>query len=166
MTEYAMVNAPVLARLLNATAPTGFTELVEGRSLGFSKLTGDFRWQKKEKKVWVQNLRTSGSALGLTLEGLVDLATDRAELQGTIVPIYGINRLLGNIPLLGKLLTGGEGQGIFAATYRIDGPLADPNVTVNPLAVLAPGFLRNLFFLDHDPGVKKDPWVYEYPKGD
>ena len=98
------------------------------------------------------------------MEGLLDVGADRAELQGTIVPVYGLNRLLGIIPLLGDIVTGGEGQGIFSATYRIDGKLSDPNISVNPLAVLAPGFLRNLFFLDHDPGVKKDPWVYEYPR--
>ena len=163
MTDYEAVNAPALARLLNAASPAGFAELVEGRSISFAKLTGEFRWEEAAKKIWFKNVRTSGSALGLTMEGLLDVGADRAELQGTIVPVYGLNRLLGIIPLLGDIVTGGEGQGIFSATYRIDGKLSDPNVSVNPLAVLAPGFLRNLFFLDHDPGVKKDPWVYEYP---
>ena len=166
MNDYEAVNAPALARLLNAASPTGFAELVEGRSISFAKLTGEFRWEEALKKIWFKNVRTSGSALGLTMEGLVDVGADRAELQGTIVPVYGLNRLLGIIPLLGDIVTGGEGQGVFSATYRIDGKLSDPNVSVNPLAVLAPGFLRNLFFLDHDPGVKKDPWVYEYPESD
>jgi len=166
MNDYAAVNAPALARLLNAASPAGFAELVEGRSISFAKLTGEFRWEEALKKIWFKNVRTSGSALGLTMEGLVDIGADRAELQGTIVPVYGLNRLLGIIPLLGDIVTGGEGQGIFSATYRIDGKLSDPNVSVNPLAVLAPGFLRNLFFMDHDPGVKKDPWVYEYPESD
>ena len=69
------------------------------------------------------------------------------------MPLYGLNRLIGQIPLLGDALSGGEGQGIFSATWRVQGPLSDPDVTVNPLAVLAPGFLRNLFFLgDGKPG--------------
>jgi hypothetical protein len=164
MNDYEAVNAPALARLLNAASPTGFAELVEGRSISFAKLTGEFRWEEALKKIWFKNVRTSGSALGLTMEGLVDVGADHAELQGTIVPVYGLNRLLGIIPLLGDIVTGGEGQGVFSATYRIEGKLNDPSISVNPLAVLAPGFLRNLFFLDHDPGVKKDPWVYEYPE--
>ncbi|QQP90852.1 AsmA-like C-terminal domain-containing protein [Skermanella sp. TT6] len=166
MSDYAMVNAPVLARLLNAVSPSGFAELVEGRSLGFSKLTGEFSWEERQEKVRFDDVRTSGSALGLTMEGTIDVGGERADLQGTIVPIYGLNRLLGSIPVLGDILTGGEGQGIFAATYQIQGPLNDPSVRVNPLAVLAPGFLRNLFFLDHDAGTDKSPWVYEYPESD
>jgi hypothetical protein len=169
MSDYTMVNAPVLARLLNAVSPGGFAELVGGQGLSFAKLTGEFSWQERMKRVRFANVRTSGSALGLTMEGLMDIGAERVELQGTIVPVYGLNRLLGAIPLLGDLLTGGEGQGIFAATYQIEGPLNDPAVRVNPLAVLAPGFLRNLFFLDHDAGTGetgKSPWVYEYPESD
>ena len=73
-------------------------------------------------------------------------------LQGTIVPFTTVNRLLGIIPLLGDLLVGGEGQGLFAATYRVKGPTDNLDVGVNPLAVLAPGFLRNLFFLPQPAG--------------
>jgi hypothetical protein len=36
---------------------------------------------------------------------------------------------------------------VFAASYALHGPLADPNVSVNPLAALTPGFLRGLFGL-------------------
>jgi hypothetical protein len=42
-------------------------------------------------------------------------------------------------------LTGGEGEGVFAVTYQMTGPLGDPNVSVNALSMLAPGFLRSLF---------------------
>ena len=66
-------------------------------------------------------------------------------MQGTIVPAYMLNSALGNIPLIGDLFTGGEGKGIFAATYAVEGPRDDPEVSVNPLAALAPGFLRELF---------------------
>ena len=45
----------------------------------------------------------------------------------------------------GGIFTGGEGEGLFAVTYRMTGELDDPNVDVNVLAALAPGFLRALF---------------------
>ena len=47
MTDYEAVNAPALARLLNAASPAGFAELVEGRSISFAKLTGEFRWKRR-----------------------------------------------------------------------------------------------------------------------
>jgi hypothetical protein len=34
---------------------------------------------------------------------------------------------------------------VFAATFRLSGPIGDPQVSVNPLAALTPGFLRGIF---------------------
>ena len=62
-----------------------------------------------------------------------------------MVPAYAFNSILGNIPLIGNILQGGEGQGLFAATYQISGALSEPKINVNPWAALAPGFLRGLF---------------------
>lgn len=156
LTDYALVDPPVLARILNAVSPSGFAELMGGgKGIRFGRAVSDYR--KDGRLLTVKDLRTSGSALGLTLSGEVDIETDTANLRGTIVPIYGLNRLIGQIPLLGDALSGGEGQGIFSATWHVRGPLADPDVTVNPLAMLAPGFLRNLFFLGEGGDGKEAP---------
>jgi len=66
-------------------------------------------------------------------------------MEGTLVPAYTINSFLGQVPVLGPLIVGREGEGIFALTYRVRGSANDPSVTVNPLSALAPGFLRRLF---------------------
>ncbi|HYE51645.1 MAG TPA: DUF3971 domain-containing protein, partial [Azospirillaceae bacterium] len=150
LTDYQVVDAPVLARLLSAASPRGFAEFLGGQPISFARAVGDYRWHPDG--ISFRNLRTSGSAVGLTMEGDIDVTRDRLDLQGTIVPFSLVNRLLGAIPLVGDLLTGGEGQGVFAATYRVQGPLEEPEIGVNPLAVLAPGFLRNLFFLPQPAG--------------
>ena len=62
-----------------------------------------------------------------------------------MVPAYGVNNVLRQIPLFGPLLTGGEGEGLFAVIYDAKGPLSDPQVSANPLSLLTPGFLRALF---------------------
>jgi len=49
--------------------------------------------------------------------------------------------------VIGRLFSPERGSGLFAATYSIDGPLADPRVAVNPLAAMTPGFLRGLFHI-------------------
>lgn len=144
MDDYTVVDAPALARILNAMSVTGLAELLSGEGISFGNLTGSFR--KQGDLLRLSEMRTAGGALGLTLEGEINLAKDTARLNGTIVPIYGVNRILGQIPLLGDLLSGGPGQGLFAATWTVEGPLSDPAVSVNPLALLTPGFLRNLFF--------------------
>ena len=71
---------------------------------------------------------------------------DILDLEGTMVPAYALNSVFGHIPLLGEIFTGGEkGGGVFAATFRMTGPIEEPVVSVNPLSALAPGILRNVF---------------------
>lgn len=150
MTDYKVQDAPVLARILSAASPQGFANFLSGQPIAFTRLVGDFRWHARG--ISVREVQTSGSAVGLTAEGDIDLEADTLALQGTVVPFSAVNRLLGAIPLVGDLLTGGEGQGLFAATYKVGGKVDAPEIGVNPLAVLAPGFLRNLFFLGSPAG--------------
>ena len=93
----------------------------------------------------VERAQTAGFSIGVNASGKVNLDNGRVDMRGTIVPAYALNSILGNIPLIGDLLVGGEGEGIFAATFSVKGTTEEPKVTVNPLAALAPGFLRNLF---------------------
>lgn len=76
------------------------------------------------------------------------------------MPAYSINRVLGAIPLLGFLLTGGEGEGVLGVTYALSGPIDDPQFSVNPLSVLAPGFLRSLFNLPAGDSPVEPPSVF------
>ncbi len=144
--EFKVVNAPLLAQLLHALSITGLLELLNGEGLVFSQLIGDITWHGDT--MTFTDVRTSGGALGLTANGPLYLAADGLAIEGTIVPLYGINRVLGLVPFLGDLLSGGKGQGLFAATFQLYGRASQPDVSVNPLAVLAPGLLRNLLFLD------------------
>jgi len=46
---------------------------------------------------------------------------------------------------VGRLFSPERGGGVFAASYAVRGPMANPQVSVNPLAALTPGFLRGVF---------------------
>ncbi len=143
ITDYRLLDVPALARLLDTLSVTGLLNLLQGGGLTFDQLDGQLLWQ--DDQITLTNLRTAGNGLGLTVDGRIDIASERVDLSGTIVPLYEVNRIVGWIPLLGDLVTGGPGEGLFAATYSADGPWADPNISVNPLAMLAPGILRRLF---------------------
>ncbi len=146
--DYRVINAPTLAELLSIALLTGILDALQGEGIAFSRfempfeITGDI--------LTITDAKTSGPAIGITANGTVDLATEATDLSGTIVPAYAINSILGEVPLIGEILIGGEGEGLFAATYAVDGPLEEPTITVNPLAALAPGFLRNLFNIFED----------------
>jgi uncharacterized protein YhdP len=149
--DYRLVRAPAFAKLLSLASLTSLSSLLAGEGLPFTRLGGDFA--SSEGKLELKDLHAYGGALGINVSGLVDLSNDTIDVQGTIVPAYTINSILGYVPLLGKLLLGGEGQGLFAANFRATGPIDDPRISVNPLSALAPGFLRRLFVFDAvDPG--------------
>lgn len=108
----------------------------------FDSLTVDV--EKDGERLRLRNGRTAGSNVGVTMQGTVQLDTDDVCLAGGIVPAYALNSIISNIPLIGDLLTGGRGGGLFALNYLIRGPIDDPNASVNPLSVLPIGPLRNL----------------------
>ena len=142
--DYRVKDAPLLAHVVSLAAITGILDGLQGEGIGFLKLEAPFTY--KDDILEISEAKSSGLSLGFTASGKIYTAGDILDLQGTIVPAYAINAFWGNVPVLGELLTGGEkGGGVFAARYRITGPSDKPDVSVNPLSALAPGFLRNLF---------------------
>jgi hypothetical protein len=143
--NFRVGNAPVLGKLLQAMTLYGLGEALRGPGLGFTRLVMPFRLTPDGLDI--ADARAFSPSLGLTAKGHVDLDAQRIDMQGTIVPAYFFNSLLGNVPLVGKLFSPERGGGVFAASYALRGPLDDPSVSVNPLAALTPGFLRGLFGL-------------------
>ena len=141
--DYTLVGAPALAEILTVASFTGLMDTLSGNGIWFEKLESDFTLT--DGVVRTDLLHAYGAAIGITAKGEVNLDESRLDLEGTVVPAYTINSFLNWIPGLGWLLTGGEGEGVLAFTYSLKGPLADPKASVNPLSVLAPGFLRKLF---------------------
>ncbi|XSG82762.1 MAG: AsmA-like C-terminal domain-containing protein [Methyloligella sp. ZOD6] len=93
----------------------------------------------------------NGPTLGATMRGRVNFEQDTVDLGGTYVPLYGLNSALGQIPLLGNLLVGRQGEGIVGITFAIKGNLSDPAVLVNPMSVVAPGIFRQIFEFQGQP---------------
>jgi hypothetical protein len=141
--DFRVRDAPALAKLLQALTLYGLADVMKGPGVGFSRLVAPFRLD--DDGLRLNDARAFSPSLGLTAMGRIDLNAETADIEGTIVPAYFFNSLLGNIPVVGKLFSPERGGGVFAARYRIHGPLADPSVFVNPLSALTPGFLRELF---------------------
>ena len=140
--DYNLIRAPALAKVLSLTSLNAIGSVLAGSGIPFSTLRGDFAYT--ENHLVLENLLAYGGAIGVTATGMLELGPHRLDIQGTIVPAYTLNSIIGHIPLFGPLLLGGEGQGLFAANYRATGSAADPQVSVNPLSALTPGFLRRL----------------------
>ena len=143
---FNVTQAPVLARILAASSLADLQSAFNSAGVGFDRLEADYALESGVAVI--ANGRAAGGALGITFDGTVDSNAGTIDASGTIVPTVGVNRVIGSIPIVGDLLTGGPDEGLFAANYQVSGALADPQVTVNPLSAITPGFLRTLFFSD------------------
>jgi hypothetical protein len=94
--------------------------------------------------------------IGATVEGSIDYARDQVSMRGTLVPLYGLNNMFGQIPIVGLFLGGGSNEGIFGITYEVGGTTSNPRAVVNPISAIAPGLLRKFFeFRDNGPGIER-----------
>ena len=85
-----------------------------------------------------------GPAIGATIDGYIDYTRDDVRMRGTFVPLYGLNNMFGQIPIVGLFL-GGSNEGLVGITYEVVGPPSTPVLRVNPISAVAPGLLRKFF---------------------
>jgi hypothetical protein len=141
--DCTLVNQAFLTRLFSSGSLMGFLDLMRGQGIAVDTLQIPFAMNGDV--IDIQDARASGPSIGVTTDGYFDRANNQVALQGAIAPLYGINGVLGAIPVLGNLFVSKKGEGIFGVTYRASGNADEPQVTVNPLAMLTPGIFRRIF---------------------
>ena len=86
-----------------------------------------------------------GTVLGASGRGYINTKSDTLRIEGTFIPIYAIHSLGGKIPILGNILVGRKGEGVFGVTFSMRGTTENPQFSINPVSVLAPGIFRKFF---------------------
>ena len=81
-------------------------------------------------------------SIGLVMEGNINRKDKSLNFEGEISPIHLINMLLKKVPIIGDLLIGEEGEGLFAFEFEMKGDSSDPEVTSNPLSIAKPQILE------------------------
>jgi hypothetical protein len=150
MDEFRVIDAPGFAKVLSSASFTGLNDTLNGDGIRFARARG--RAIVTKDTLDIRDVVAYGPGLGLKLNGVMERETEIAHFVGLLAPAYSLSRLIDQIPVLGELLTGGEGEGLLATEFRLDGPLEDPSITINPLTALAPGFLRDLVSTSESPG--------------
>jgi hypothetical protein len=103
-----------------------------------------------------------GPTIGLTVEGNLDFNANQVRMSGTIIPMYGLNNMFGQIPLFGIFLGGGSNEGLIGVTYEIVGSPSSPVLRVNPISAILPGVTRKI--MDFNTGKQGNP--IELPAND
>jgi len=136
-------NAPFLTQILSLASLRGLADTLSGEGVMFSKI--DLPLKISGGRYIIEGAKAQGPALGLTASGFIDSKSTDIEIDGVLVPSFGMNSALGGIPILGDLVVGRDGEGVFSLTYGVRGKLEKASVSVNPLSALAPGVIRRIF---------------------
>ncbi len=142
--DFRMVDAPVLAQLLSLPSVDiiGTLEMLGGQGVKFDRFEAPYVY--RNGVLTLDGALASGVSLGITMDGSIDFRRDDVDVRGQVAPFNLLNTIVGAVPIVGDILTGGDGGGIFAFPYRVEGARANPSITVNPLAIVLPGPLREL----------------------
>ncbi|MGO3931852.1 DUF3971 domain-containing protein [Rhodopseudomonas pseudopalustris] len=111
--------------------------------LAFSRLRAEFTRQNGQ--LTVRDGVVKGPTIGATIEGSIDYPANQVRMSGTFVPMYGLNNMFGQIPIVGLFLGGGSNEGLIGVTYEVVGTPGQPVLRVNPISAMAPGVLRKIF---------------------
>jgi hypothetical protein len=141
--NFQLLNQPLISRLFAAGSLTGLGDLMGGDGISLDEW--NFPFTSKNNVLGVNGARAAGPAICATADGYIDRPHGTLALKGSLVPACGVNSVLSNIPLLGDLLASKKGEGILSATYSATGNMEQPNISTNPLAMLAPGIFRRIF---------------------
>lgn len=134
---------PELWRSRDLSAKLGASTAGKSGESSFQRL--DVFFTRSGDTVTITRGALQGAVLGGTVEGTMDLKTQTLELTGTFVPMFALNNIFAKIPLLGFALGGRSEEGLIGVTYRVTGPVSDPEIRVNPISAIAPGIFRKVF---------------------
>ena len=98
-------------------------------------------FRNKKNLMTIDEIYAIGPAISILMNGYVE-KNKLISLRGTLVPATTINKFIGSLPVLGKILVGQKtGEGVFGVSFKIKGPPKDLETTVNPIKTLTPRFI-------------------------
>lgn len=125
--------------------------------VSFSRVRAEFTRQNGQLTIREGVLK--GPMIGGTIEGSLDFPANQVRMSGTFVPMYGLNNMFGQIPIVGLFLGGGSNEGLIGMTYEIVGTPSAPLLRVNPISAIFPGVTRKI--MEFNTGKQNNP--VEFP---
>lgn len=135
MKDVKVQQMPLVAELLNAISVVGLVEQLAGPGILFTDVFARFRLTPD--RLVIGESSAAGPSMGLSANGTYGFAQEWFNFQGTVSPIYAVN-------VIGRPFAR-RGEGLIGFNYTLRGPAKQPEISVNPLSALTPGFFREIF---------------------
>ena len=130
---------PVLTKLLTLASLQGIADILTGEGIRFNELEMNFT--NDGNTMTINELYAIGPAISILMDGYIE-KDKLVSLRGTLVPATTLNKTIGSIPFLGKILVGSKvGEGVFGVSFKIKGHPDNLDTKVNPIKTLTPRFI-------------------------
>lgn len=142
-------NAPVFAQLLSFVSGVGLVEYIVAGNTAFSTIRMVVE-EDGDLLRFTDGVAESAS-MGFIFVGDLNRTTGALEVHGYATPVRFLTRILGEIPILGFLVEGDEGESTLGVGFVVTGTVDDPETNVQALSLLVP-FLPRLQNLETSSG--------------
>ena len=137
--DFKLKELPALTKILTLASLQGIADILSGEGIRFDDFEMNFK--NEGTTMTIREIYAIGPAISILMDGYVE-KNKLISLRGTLVPATTINKFIGSIPVLGKLLVGTKtGEGVFGVSFKIKGPPKNLETTVNPIKTLTPRFI-------------------------
>ena len=137
--NFKLQKLPALTKLLTLASLQGIADTLTGEGIRFNELEMNFK--NEGNLMTIDELYAIGPAISILMSGYIE-KNKLVSLRGTLVPATTINKSIGAIPVLGKILVGSKvGEGVFGVSFKIKGHPNTLETSVNPIKTLTPRFI-------------------------
>ncbi len=137
--DFKLKELPVLTKILTLASLQGIADILSGEGIRFNEFEMNFK--NKGDLMTIEEIYAIGPAISILMEGYVE-KNKLVSLRGTLVPATTINKFIGSLPVLGKILVGSKtGEGVFGVSFKIKGSPKQLETSVNPIKTLTPRFI-------------------------
>ncbi len=137
--DFKLKELPLLTKILTLASLKGIADILSGDGIGFDEFEMNFK--NKDNLMTIEEIYAIGPAISILMDGYVE-KNKLISLRGTLVPATTINKFIGSLPVLGKILVGSKtGEGVFGVSFKIKGPPKKLETSVNPIKTLTPRFI-------------------------
>ena len=137
--DFKLNELPTLTKILTLASLQGIADILSGEGIRFKEFEMNF--QNDVDLMNINEIYAIGPAISVLMEGYVE-KNKLISLRGTLVPATTINKAIGSIPVLGKILVGSKtGEGVFGVSFKIKGHPNNLETSVNPIKTLTPRFI-------------------------
>lgn len=148
-----------VARLFEVSVDPGTIARRSGQpNSGYLQIFGDFSILNGVART--ENFMFEDKGERLSLAGAFDLNTRRMDTVVGLAPFRRVGRFIEKIPVIGKILTGGEEGSLITTYYKVEGPFDDPKVEAVPLQSVGKkllGTLEGIISIPSDLFAEKEP---------